>query len=714
MNWVRMKLIGLLCLAATGLAQQPFVPAVVATPGSNSGILYGVYRGALVKSTDLGLTWNPIYLTEAGLPQPPVDGFDIDANDPNTLYLATTAAAGAFWKSSDAGVTWATANSGLPSTGPAPDYFKQVQDSGTFLYLKFGNQFFKSQDLGRTWVVQGTLPGSAGRIEIAEARRAWVYYVEPSTLAVSFSPDEGHSWQPVGKVPASLSNTVITGMGVLYFSPGALYVSVDGSGSGQAAYRSPDGGATFSDQTSAGLGEFTKILSFTTGPTYALTAGYQGTFRSTDGAQTWAAVGTTGDRYGISAVDPQLRTTVYGVKTVFGSPVPTALVTSLDAGATWATIPATIFPTVAKPVARINLTLEESAPYAAPFNITVSEDPTWKLAVTISTSGEPWLQLGATAGTTPLVDSITINTAGLAPGIYNSTLTISAPQSRNKSVNVPVQLTIRPLGSLGPGYLISTVAGNGNSTDTKTTGAATTLGIGAAKALTFDATGNLLISAGNHLWQLASGNLNLLAGNGVQSSSGDGLDPLAASLFDPDAVALDSTGAIYLAEYGPERVRKLAAGIISTYLDMTSLTYHLNVMAGSHSLLFDSTVANGVFLTSPLGLLHFDGTRLLVKTPYAFSDPYGMAADASGDLFISDRSLHQIIEITPARPRRGGNLSGGAGTGEQISIQREQSAGRKLGCERRPLERGRLGRGGRLQSQLPHPVVAVIGHQDVA
>ena len=582
------------------------------------------------------------------MPQPPLSGFEVDANDPNTLYLATTPAAGAFWKSTDGGATWITTNVGLPTNGPAADYFKQVQDGGTLLYLKFGNQLFKSQNQGKSWTVQGTLPGSAGRMEVAEARRAWMYYVEPSTLVDSFSPDEGHSWQPVGTIPATLSNAVIAGMGVAYFNPTLLFVAVDGSGSGQAAYESLDGGSTFMDQTAAGLGEFTKILSYTTGTTYALTAGYQGTYRSIDGAQTWQAIGATGDRYGVSAVDPTLRTTVYGVKTVFGSPVPTALVTSLDAGNTWNPIAATISPTLAKPVARISLTLEEGAPYAAPFNVTASEDPTWSLPVSITTSGEPWLQLAATSGTTPLVNSITVNTAGLAPGVYNSTLTISAPLSHNKSVSIPVQLTIRPLGSLGPGYLVSTLAGNGNLTDTQTSGKATAIGIGGAKALTFDASGNLLISAGNHLWQLNSGILTLLAGNGVQASSGDGLDPLAASLSDPDAIALDSTGAIYLAEYGPERIRKVAGGIISTYLDETGIKYNLNVKAGSHSLLFDGSVANGALLTSPLGVLLFNGATLVVKTPYAFSDPYSMAADASGDLFISDRALNQIVKITPA------------------------------------------------------------------
>src|SRR5580704_9070935 len=90
-------------------AQQSFVPRVIATPGSPSTILFGVYGNALVRSANLGQTWTPLYITQAGLPQPPVKGFAIDPLNPNTSYLATTAAAGLLWKSTDGGVTWAQA-----------------------------------------------------------------------------------------------------------------------------------------------------------------------------------------------------------------------------------------------------------------------------------------------------------------------------------------------------------------------------------------------------------------------------------------------------------------------------------------------------------------------------------------------------------------------------------------------------------------------------
>src|SRR5262249_12835036 len=113
-----------LLLAGAVWAQQPFFPSVAALPGSPSRVLYGTYKTGIVKSTDNGVTWVPIYVTEPGLPQPPVTTLNLDILDGNILYLATTMAAGGIWKSTDAGATWTKMNSGLPATGTV-EYLKQ-------------------------------------------------------------------------------------------------------------------------------------------------------------------------------------------------------------------------------------------------------------------------------------------------------------------------------------------------------------------------------------------------------------------------------------------------------------------------------------------------------------------------------------------------------------------------------------------------------------
>lgn len=633
-------------------AQQAFVPQIIATSGSPSSALFGLYRGNLVKSADRGSTWNPLYFTAPGLPQPPVQGFDIDQLNPSVIYLATTGAGGTFWKSTDGGTTWGKAIAGLPA-GATVDNFKQVLDTpsaNTLLYVKAGNTLYKSTDQGASWNYQGTLPGAAGRLEIADGRHAWMYYIDPTTLAVSFSGDEGHSWNLTGgSVPAMLQNGVILGSAVLYFNPSELLISVDGQGSGQGSWISTNAGGSFQDGSSIGLGPFSKIFSYTYGPLYGSTPNFSGSYRSTDSAQSWQAIGITGDHYTVTAVDPGVRTTVYGLKTPFGGTSPNAVVTSSDSGNTWTTIPATITPTIAQPVTGYNITLQQGAPYSVSFTAQTFEDPTWQTPVTVATSGESWIQVAASSGSTPLADSLTISSAGLAPGTYTSTIRISAPQTTNKSVSVPVTLTIKPLGSIGPGYLVSTIAGNGSASGAQTSGAATSVPIGAAKALTLDNGGNLLISAGSRIWRYSGGNLTALAGNGSNGSNGDGSDPLSASISDPDAIALDSTGTLYFTEFAFQRVRKLAAGSISTPLDMTRPGVNqtgVTLSVGSHSLLFDSV--NRMLLTGPAGLLRYDFARLTIATAYSFTDPYGTVADSAGNLYISDRGKHQIFKVTPS------------------------------------------------------------------
>ncbi|MBV9396928.1 MAG: SMP-30/gluconolactonase/LRE family protein [Bryobacterales bacterium] len=619
------------------------MPQVIASAGAPSLVLYGLYNGNLVRSADAGATWTPLYINSAGLPQPPVLTFAVDPSNPSTLYLATTAAGGTFWKSTDSGATWATATSGLQNGGGAADYFKALLDQSTLLYLKIGANLYKSSDQGGSWQLQGNLPAAMGRMEIADSRRAWMYFVDPSTMTVWFSEDEGHSWTAAsGKIPAVLQNPVIVGMSILYFNPSALYVDVDGTGEGQGPWVSTNGGASFNDASASGLGSFAHIFSYNTGALYAPTPNLMGTYRSMDSAQTWQAVGITGDHYAVTAVDPGNSSTVYGLKIPFGGTVPTSMVVSNDNGNTWNTINATIIPTIAKPAPSYNIALEQGAPYSVAFTVETVEDPTWKTPVTLSTSGEPWLRLGATSGTTPLANSLSISTLGLAPGVYTSTIRINAPQTSNQSVSIPVILTVKPVGSTGPGYLVSTIAGNGSPTGLATTGTATGVALPNAKALAFDNSGNLLISAGNWIWQYNSGNITAIAGNGTNASNGDGGPPLSASISDPDAIAVDSAGIVYFTEFAPAHVRKLAGANISTALDMS----RLNQPVGSHSLLFDS--ANRMLLTSPAGLLRYDGLRLTVATAYNFTDPYATVMDPAGNIYISDRAQHRIFKITPS------------------------------------------------------------------
>ena len=132
---------------------------------------------------------------------------------------------------------------------------------------------------------------------------SFMYYIDAPTLKVYSSTTEGLTWRTLGSVPAVLTPAMVQGIASLYSNVAELYYSVDGTGQGQAAYFSPDYGATNTDATSSGLGAFTKFHSAPTGPAYAY--GFDGkSFRSIDNGVTWKNVGKVGlETYDITAVD---------------------------------------------------------------------------------------------------------------------------------------------------------------------------------------------------------------------------------------------------------------------------------------------------------------------------------------------------------------------------------------------------------------------------
>jgi sugar lactone lactonase YvrE len=106
-----------------------------------------------------------------------------------------------------------------------------------------------------------------------------------------------------------------------------------------------------------------------------------------------------------------------------------------------------------------------------------------------------------------------------------------------------------------------------------------------------------------------------VAGDGILGYQGDGGAATAAELHQPQGVALDSAGNIYIADFVNNLVRKVAAstGIITT-------------VAG-----------NGTYGFSG------DGGR---ATSAELNQPYGVAADAAGNIYIADSGNSRIREVS--------------------------------------------------------------------
>jgi len=134
----------------------------------------------------------------------------------------------------------------------------------------------------------------------------------------------------------------------------------------------------------------------------------------------------------------------------------------------------------------------------------------------------------------------------------------------------------------------------------------------------FDSSGNLYIADyGNHrIRKVASGTgiITTVAGNGTAGFSGDGGAAIAASLYRPSEVIVDSSGNLYFAEYYNQRIRKVASatGIITT-------------VAGN-------------------GIQGFSGDNVAAASA-SLNNPWGVAIDSSGNLYIADAWNHRIRKV---------------------------------------------------------------------
>jgi|GEM_PF-1426525 len=174
---------------------------------------------------------------------------------------------------------------------------------------------------------------------------------------------------------------------------------------------------------------------------------------------------------------------------------------------------------------------------------------------------------------------------------------------------------------------ITTVAGGGNS-GLGDAGAATNAELNYPESVAVDTSGNLFIAdrGNNRIREVGTnGIITTVAGNGYQDQfgngaySGDGGPATVAELNQPDGVAIDANGNIFIADRYNERIRKVGVnGIITT-------------VAG-----------NG---DSPMpyeGSFSGDGGP---ATNAELNVPIGVAVDGSGNIFIADMNNQRIRKV---------------------------------------------------------------------
>jgi trimeric autotransporter adhesin len=176
------------------------------------------------------------------------------------------------------------------------------------------------------------------------------------------------------------------------------------------------------------------------------------------------------------------------------------------------------------------------------------------------------------------------------------------------------------------GGVITTFAGTGIAGSVGDNGSATLAQLNQPRGLAIDAAGALYIADGanNRVRKVSAGIITTIAGTGAAGYNGDGGAATSALLNGPFSVAVDSSGAVYVMEYSGQRVRKIAAGVIST-------------IAGT-------------------GVAGFSGDGLLA-TGAQIASGQGVGVDAAGNVYITDSGNFRVRKIAS------GTITTIAGTG---------------------------------------------------
>jgi len=236
--------------------------------------------------------------------------------------------------------------------------------------------------------------------------------------------------------------------------------------------------------------------------------------------------------------------------------------------------------------------------------------------------------------------------------------------------------------------LISTLAGGAMP---PTTAPGSSVSIPVSYGIAVDSSGNTYFSSSNlnAVFKADSAGLvTRIAGTGVPGFSGDGGPALNALLYGPQGVAVDASGNLYIADASNFRVRKVsAAGTITTVAGNGSccgytgdggaatsaqigFSYALAVDSSGNLYIsdIDNNVVRKVTTSGTITTVAGNGTFGYSgdggpATSAEFREPLGVAADASGNLYIADTFNYRVRMVSAS-----GTVTTVAGSGNCCSL----------------------------------------------
>ena len=236
--------------------------------------------------------------------------------------------------------------------------------------------------------------------------------------------------------------------------------------------------------------------------------------------------------------------------------------------------------------------------------------------------------------------------------------------------------------------MVTTLAGSSSG---NTNGTGTAAKFNSPSGVAVDSSGHVYVGDyNNHRIRKISpaGVVTTFAGSSSGYMDGTGT---AAQFNRPSGVAVDSSGYVYVADTFNHRIRKISpTGVVSTlagsssgYMDGTGTAAQFNNPSGvavdssgnvyvadriNHRIRKIDSTGVVTTLAGSTSTGDDDGTGTAAK----FNQPYGVAVDSSGHVYVADRINHRIRKISPTGvvTTLAGSSSGymdGTGTAAQFS-----------------------------------------------
>jgi uncharacterized protein (TIGR03437 family) len=221
--------------------------------------------------------------------------------------------------------------------------------------------------------------------------------------------------------------------------------------------------------------------------------------------------------------------------------------------------------------------------------------------------------------------------------------------------------------------VVTTVAGTGLQGYNGDGISATTAQLNYPQGIAVDSAGNMYIadSGNNRIRKVSGGVITTVAGTGALGYNGDNIPASSAQLSYPWDVAVDSAGNLYIADTGNHLVREVSNGLIITVAGTEAPGE--NVGDGQPATYADILEPSGVAVDGSGNLYVADSASARVRrvsggisttiagngvagfsgdggpsTSAQIDDPYGVAVDHSGAVYIADSGNNRIRQLSPS------------------------------------------------------------------